>query len=264
MTYGPQPGQPGWTPPAQSGYPPAAQPQQYGQPQYGPQQYGQPQYGQQYGPTAPYGQPPGYPRPKRSPTPMIAGIVAILAAVFVGINLIFLFAGPHHFNSARIVTLTALPIIKIILLVIGAILLLGRKPAGRILVIIAFALDVIGLILGAARVVPLYVYADYYLVFWMSHGGFGSLGRYEFSQLIMIILELVAAILALLPMSGRPRAIPPQQFGPPQQGGYPGQQPGYPQPQGSYPQQPASYPQQQPSYPPPQPPAPPQPPPPTS
>jgi hypothetical protein len=203
---------------------------------------------------------PGYPPAQRLPTPVIAGIAAILAVMFIGFDTAFLLAefGQIYSRGSGTVALAAPPLIRLLLLLVGAILLFGGKPAGRILVIIAFALEVIGLILGASHVLVLYVYADYYLIHEITYIG-GRFNEYfqifDLFPLIAIVLELVAVILALLPMSARPRGIPPQRFAS-APGVYSGQQPGYPPPQQGYPQQQASYPQQQPGYPPAQPPMP--------
>ncbi|HWE90206.1 MAG TPA: hypothetical protein VG317_12170 [Pseudonocardiaceae bacterium] len=236
MTYGPP--QPGWTPGPQPNYPQ----QQPGYPQT-PAPQGQPGYPAPNPMAGPYGPPAlyGRPRPAGPPTPLIAGVGALLAASLTAlIPTLIILTASGHIDAGYLPGIIVIPALGTILLLIGGILLFNRKIAGRILVILALATNILAL---AIQVVA----GDYW--------DFQSIGRWVYSliwygyrdyfqiiALVALIAELAALVLSLFrmrtPTAGpslaypqQPGFAPPQGFSPPRQPGYPQppQQPGYPQ-----------------------------------
>lgn len=252
MTYGPQPGwnpnqppvgpqpgypaqQPGYPTGQQPGYPPQPQPG-YPAPGYSPQQPGFP------GQPNPY----GTPAAPRSPLLVIPGILAFLLFAYLTYNVIMeVLVGAHvgvlrtarstsllydagvalRMGSSLVIAIIAGAVIMILWLVAGLLFLL-RKPAGRIVVIIAAVLTVAIGILAIARVSSHFVNLFVYFV---------------------PVIALIALVLAVLPATSQAlrgaTTSQPQGYGPP---AYPQQQQfAPPPPQQGYPQQPG-YPQQQP------------------
>ncbi|HJP77375.1 MAG TPA: hypothetical protein VJ914_24110 [Pseudonocardiaceae bacterium] len=249
MTYGPQPGwnpgqppvgpqpgypaqQPGYPTGQQPGYPP---PPQAGYPTQPPAGYPQQQQPGFPGQPNPYGAP-AAPRP---PLLVITGILAFLLFAYLIYNAVIEVLVGLHAGTLKIAHSTSflyegglairlapgfVAIIGgliAILWLVGGLLFLLRKPASRIIVIIAAVLTIV---LGIVAIVR-----------FSNH--FSNLFTY-----FVPAIALIALVLAVLPATSQalrgPAQRQPQGYGP----GYP--PPGYPQ-QPGYPPQPG-YPQQQP------------------
>ncbi|HEX7658365.1 MAG TPA: hypothetical protein VF444_02710 [Pseudonocardiaceae bacterium] len=142
------------------------------------------------------------------------------------------YRGWSHQTISWTISAATVPTIQLILMLVGGILLFGRKRVGRFLVIIPIIIEIIGVILGLLHVRALY---DFFFLDYPVNFHFIPLPSWMF-------MELVTTVLALLPMSARRRPAanqPPLPPAPP--AGYPVQQPFYPQQQQGYP-----YPQQRP------------------
>lgn len=247
MTYGPQPGwnpnqppvgpqpgypaqQPGYPTGQQPGYPPQPQPG-YPAPGYPPQQPGFPGQPNPYGAsTAP-----------RSPLLVIAGILAFLLFAYLTYNVIieallgtspgviktargtsFLYDGGVGFRVRALITDIVGAVIAILWLV-GGLLFLLRKPASRVMVIIAAVLTI------AVGIVPIVRLSGHFLNLFVY---------------FVPAIALITLVLAVLPPTsqalrgpaqGQPLSQPPG-YAPPAYPQQPYQQPGYPQ-QTGYPQQ---------------------------
>lgn len=265
MTYGPQPGwnpnqppvgpQPGY-PAQQAGFPTGQQP---GMPPAGQPMPGQPQMGQppagQFGPQGPT------PTGPRSPLPIIAGALSLLSFAYLAFCTVVLVlqlvyfgrpvsaADPRAYGhvvdlmrgtnlvvelSTRVeemIIAAAVGLVAILFLV-GALLLLARKPSGRVVTIVAS----VGTIA---------------ITFVQFVGARTSLDLNAFGYVVPAT-ALVVLVLCVLPATGQAMRrkhpadaplLPQPQFGQPyQQPGYP--QPGYPQqqPPGGYQQPPGGTP----------------------
>ena len=207
---------------------------------YGPQQRWTP--GQQQ-PMGPYGRPMAARRPQ-SPIPLVIGLVGLLGFVYLtySVLIVILAENGAGLTTSRVAHRTAmiagfqpLPLVLLvgliaILFLVGGILVLGRKPAGRIVAAIA-----------AVGTIPFMVKQ---LV--QFPGGYISVLAYVFTA-----IAVAALVLCVLPATGQalhrqdalqppyPQAPYPPQFAQQQpfQPGFPPQQApgGYQQPPGGRP-----------------------------
>jgi hypothetical protein len=259
MTYGPQPGwnpsqppvgpqpgypaqQPGYPTGQQPGYPPPPQPGYPAQPPpgYPPQQPGFP------GQPNPY----GAPAAPRSPLLVVAGILAMVLFAYLAYAVIiellvgfhtgalktarstsFLYDGGIAIHAAVLITVIVGAVIMI-LWAVGGLLFLLRKPASRVIVIIAAVFTIVLGVVAVARLSSHFVNLFIYFV---------------------PVIALITLVLAVLPATGQalrgPTPSQPQGYGPPaypqqQQFAPPPSQPGYPQqqPPGGYQQPPGGMP----------------------
>ncbi|GAA4543771.1 hypothetical protein [Amycolatopsis samaneae] len=204
-------GQPGVPPqyPPSGGYPVPGQPPAYGQP-----------YPAAYPPM------PGFVPPHQKPsgaTAITAGVLAVLGSLYFLVNvilqLIALFAYRSRSGAWILYVTTGIYLVLAGLLLIGGILLLAKKPAGRMLTIIgsglALALVVLGIVLSLVGMDSL------------RHLNGSLIARAGVSSLVLIVIPATATLVLSLVRStaawagkGRPTAVYPPG------GAYPG---GYPQ-----------------------------------
>ena len=161
------------------GQSPYGQPQ-YGQPQYGQPQYGQPQYGQ-YGqqqypgyppqqgyppPGYPYAYPPGYGQrpPGRPGSVTAAAVLAYVAAGLLIFAALILFSSADFANSlgndlntdtssttGELAVDGVINLVAAGLLIVGAVMLAGRRLQGRLLLTIGTGIVVVTAIYWIAR-----------------------------------------------------------------------------------------------------------------
>lgn len=184
-------------------------------------------YPQQGGYPQPFPQQPYHPGPSGGANPataVIAGILAILIAVFEGVVLGYWFSlGSLGDMPGQVVTVVALEALVALVLLIGAIMMFARKTAGAVLTIVGAVIAAAGVLLEPVML------------------GIGRYGRYmealfqlDTAATLFRVLTLFAApvvlILAVLPptfkylRSSRGSHSP----GYPVYGAYPPPPPGYP------------------------------------
>jgi hypothetical protein len=172
----------------------------------------------------------GHPYPGMAPKPsgatgIIAGILAIIGGLWFLSGFVFHVIYITDGNTMLYFLLGAvLDFLVGILLLIGGILLVMRKGAGRVLTVVGAASAIlIGLLSVVLRLVGTH--------FFLSFGGVSFL--YGFVGLIVQILlpAIATMVLALIPPTARWVAKRPVVLMPPQNFGYPPGQPpsGYPQ-----------------------------------
>ncbi|MEV6909851.1 hypothetical protein [Amycolatopsis sp. NPDC051071] len=183
---------------------------------------------QQYPPQGGYPPPGAYPPPGMAPKPngatgIIAAILAILGGVWFLAGVVLHVIELSDDVDSFLVIGAVLDFVSAALLLLGGILLLMRKGAGRVLTAVGAAFPLF-------MVLVTIVVRSLGLDFYFSYGGlslFFGIG----GVLIQVLLPAIATlVLALIPPTARWVAAKKQAAVPPPHFGYPQARPGYPPP----------------------------------